>query len=166
MYFFKRFRSINAKNLGSAGQRAAKLPAVKVGGLKKKSASRPRPHPNQAARVRFRTQSNHSQSLMAGNFAALWPTDSKFSSIKDINLLKKDTKNQEASSILKVVFAFSKWPHLHRAYLVTVCYRSFIAVRQQQNVHFCVRNTWWYKYRIDVIWTPLLNRTPPPMKSC
>ena len=65
---------------------------------------------------------------MAGNFAAPWPTDSKFSATKDLNLLKKHTKNQVASSILKVVFAFSKWPHLHRAYLVTVCYRSFIAV--------------------------------------
>ena len=34
------------------GQRALKLPAVKVGGLKKKSASRPQPHPNQSAWVR------------------------------------------------------------------------------------------------------------------
>ena len=33
---------------------------------------------------------------------------------KDLNLLKKHTKNQEASSILRVVFALSKWPHLHR----------------------------------------------------
>ena len=39
MCFFKRFRSFNAKNLGSVGQRAAKLLAVKVGGLKKKSAA-------------------------------------------------------------------------------------------------------------------------------
>ena len=39
MYFFKRFRTFNAKNLGSAGQRAAKLLAVKVGVLKKKSAA-------------------------------------------------------------------------------------------------------------------------------
>ena len=37
--FFKRFRSFNAKNLGSVGQRAAKLLAVKVGVLKKKSAA-------------------------------------------------------------------------------------------------------------------------------
>ena len=53
------------------GQRAAKLLAVKVGGLKKKSAGRPRPHSNQSARVRTPAPSNHSQSLMAGNFAAL-----------------------------------------------------------------------------------------------
>ena len=35
MCFFKRFRSLKAENLGSVGQRAAKLLAVKVGGLKK-----------------------------------------------------------------------------------------------------------------------------------
>ena len=56
----------------------------------------------------------HSQSLMAGNFAALWPIDSKLLATKDLNLLKKHTKNQMASSILKVVFALSKSPHLHR----------------------------------------------------
>ena len=34
----KGFRSFNAENLGSLGQMATKLPALKVGGLKKKSA--------------------------------------------------------------------------------------------------------------------------------
>ena len=34
----KKFRSFDAENLGSLGQRATKLPALKVGGLKKKSA--------------------------------------------------------------------------------------------------------------------------------
>ena len=43
-----------------------------------------------------------------------------FKQLKDRNLLKKHTKNQEASSILSVGFALSKWPHLHRADLVTV----------------------------------------------
>ena len=38
MHFFKRFIPFDTKNLGSVGQRAAKLLAVKVGGLKKKSA--------------------------------------------------------------------------------------------------------------------------------
>ena len=38
-HFEKGFRSINARNLGSIGQRAAKLLAVKVGVLKKKSAA-------------------------------------------------------------------------------------------------------------------------------
>ena len=39
MYFFKRFRCLNAEKLGYVGQRAAKLLAVKVGVLKKKSAA-------------------------------------------------------------------------------------------------------------------------------
>ena len=38
VYFSKGFRSFHTGNMGSVGQRAAKLPALKVGGLKKKSA--------------------------------------------------------------------------------------------------------------------------------
>ena len=57
---------------------------------------------------------------MASNFATLWPTDSKFLALKNLNPLKTVLKFQEASSVLKMGFALSKWPHLHRAYLVTV----------------------------------------------
>ena len=116
MCFYRRLRSFSDKNWGPVGQRAAKLPAIKVGGLKKKSAFQPQPHLNRSARVWEHPGSNHSQSLMAGNFAALWTTDPKFLSLKDLNLLKKYNKNQEASSILRVVFALSKWPHLHREF--------------------------------------------------
>ena len=42
MYFGKGIRSFNARNIGSVGQRALKLLAVKVGGLTKKSAAQPR----------------------------------------------------------------------------------------------------------------------------
>ena len=110
--------------MGSVGQRAAKLLAVNVGGLKKKSAIRPRPHLSQSARVRTQAKSNHSQNLIAGNFAALWPTDPKFSALKDLNFFKKCTNNQEASSILRVGFALSKWPHLYRVYLLGVWHWS------------------------------------------
>ena len=41
--FFKRFGSFNAKNLGFVGQRAAKLLAVKVRGLKKSLPAGPGP---------------------------------------------------------------------------------------------------------------------------
>ena len=71
LYFKKGFRSFNAENLGSIGQRASKLPTVKVGGHKKKSADRPRPLSNQWARIRVVPGSNHFQSLMAGHFATL-----------------------------------------------------------------------------------------------
>ena len=54
--------------------------------------------------------------LTASNFEALRFTDPKFSAFKHLNLLKKHTKNQEPSSILRVVFALSKSPHLHRVY--------------------------------------------------
>ena len=43
LYFKNGFRSFNTENLGSVGQRVSKLPAVKVGGHKKKSAIRPQP---------------------------------------------------------------------------------------------------------------------------
>ena len=64
-------------------QGGAKLLAVKVEGLKKKSAIQPRPHSNQLARVRGGPGSNHSQTLMAGKFAALWPTDPRFLELKE-----------------------------------------------------------------------------------
>ena len=49
------------------------------------------------------------------NFEALWPTDFILAALKDLNLLKKHFKKQEAGSILKVDFAISKSPHLHRS---------------------------------------------------
>ena len=133
VHFGKGIRSFQAWNIGSAGQRASKLLAFKVGGLTKKSTIRPRPHSNQSAWVRGGPGSNHSQILMAGNFVALWPTDPKFLALKDLNLFKIDLKFQEASSILMIVFALSKWPHFHRVYLVTVYKQSFIAVDRSKN---------------------------------
>ena len=67
--FWKRFKSFQTGNIGSVGQRAAKLLAVKFGGLEKKSAT-------SAITAEFCASayglgSKHSQSLMDGNFAAL-----------------------------------------------------------------------------------------------
>ena len=64
---FKKIRSFDAKNLGSVDLRAAKLLVVKVGDLKKSLP--PYPGPTRTSRVC--AGSNHSQSLMAVNFAAL-----------------------------------------------------------------------------------------------
>ena len=58
--------------------------------------------------------------------------DLKFSSLKDLNLLKKYTKNQEASYNLRLGFALSNRPHLHRAYVVTGCNQIWIAVRKDR----------------------------------
>ena len=38
----------------------------------------------------------------------------QFFNMKRSKPIKKHIKNQEASSILRVVFALSEWPHLHR----------------------------------------------------
>ena len=61
---------------------------------------------------------NHSQSLTASNFKALWPTDLKFSKFKDLNLFPFLSKFQEACSILRVGSAQSKWPHFDSVYLL------------------------------------------------
>ena len=136
----KGFRSFNAKNLKSFGQMVSKLPVVKVEGLTKKSAIRPWPHSDQSARVRGGPGSNHSQTLMAGKFVALWPTDPTFSALKDLNLFKNVSKVQEANSILRVGFALSKWPYLHRAYLLssrlncTPLYTGFLSRLQNHSI--------------------------------
>ena len=44
-----------------------------------------------------------------------------FSALKDLILFSTVSKDQKASSILKVGFALSKWPHLHRAYVISGC---------------------------------------------
>ena len=77
-----------AETLKSLGQMALKLPVIKVEGLTKKSTVQPRPHLNQSARVQGGPGSNHSQTLMTGNFAALRPTDLTFSALKDLNPFK------------------------------------------------------------------------------
>ena len=78
-------RSFNAEDLGSVGQRAAKLPAIKLSEW------------FEGARVR--TQDDWFEwgqgwpadfflrppTLTACNFKALWPTDLKFSALKDLN---------------------------------------------------------------------------------
>ena len=112
-------RSFNTENLGSVGQMSAKLPAINLWEWFDNVQTWIRAYwfewgPGQVADSFLRPPT-----LTAGNVVAHWPTDPKFSVLKDLNFLKKHTKSQEASSILKVVFALSKWPHLHRAYLVT-----------------------------------------------
>ena len=66
--------------------------------------------------------------LTTGNFEAIWPKDLKTSGIKVLNRFFKYAKYQEASIILWVGFALSKWPHLHRAYVVTVPFILILAV--------------------------------------
>ena len=75
--------------------------------------------------------------LTDSNFAALWPKDPIFTALKVLNVWKKYLKSQEASSILRVGFALSKWPHLHRAYVVTVPFILILAVYVfMQNICF------------------------------
>ena len=120
MYFWK-IEIFFAENLGSVSQRAAKLPATKLWELLDRARNRTEADWFGWGRGRLADFFLRPPTLTACNFAALQPTDPKFLALKDLNLLKKHTKNQVASSILKVVFAFSKWPHLHRAYVISGC---------------------------------------------
>ena len=116
----------------------------------KKSATRPQPHTNQLAQVQLRPGLNHSQSLTDSNFAALWPTDFIFIAIKDLNLLKKKIKNQETGSILKVGYACLNWPHLHRAYVVTVPF-ILILVVQRRHVDPRQKSTFFQHFATDFL---------------
>ena len=84
-YILKRFRSFHTGNIGFVGQRAAKLLVIKVGGLKKKSATL-------AITAKVCASTNHSQSLMDGNFAAFWPTNPIFPFLKHLNPFKTVSK--------------------------------------------------------------------------
>ena len=110
----KGFRSFNAINLGSVGQRAANLPTIKIGEWFNPGCSPTRADRFECGQGCLADFLLRPPTLTASYFAALWPTDPKFSAFKHLNFLKKHTKNQEASNILRVVFAVSKWPHLHR----------------------------------------------------
>ena len=109
--FFKRFRSFVAENLESVGQRAAKLPAIKLWEwLERDRVS----NPGRLAdwgQGRLADFFLRPPTLTASNFAALWPAEPKFLASKDLIFLKTVSKFQENSSILKVEFTLSKWPH-------------------------------------------------------
>ena len=87
--------------------------------------------------------------LTASNFAALWATDPKFWALKFLNLFLKRVKFQRTGSILRLGFAWSKWPHFNRAYLVTVSFRIFIAVcmlRRFRSFHRGIVSLWRWFY--------------------
>ena len=74
--------------------------------------------------------------LTAGNFAALWPKDPKFLALKDLNPFKTVSKVQKTSSILRAGFFLSKWPHLHRAYVVGGCLFNFGTVKPEPFIRY------------------------------
>ena len=90
----------------------------------------------------------------------------------DSNPFKTVSKGQEATSILRVGFALSKWPHLHRAYLVTVCSHLTRSVYQSKSlfqpsgrkcpeqywkISFVVYTKWYTKICTTYVGTYLLS---------
>ena len=90
----KRFRSFNAKNLGSVGQRAAKLPAIKLWEWFYPARTKIRADWFECGRGCVADFFLRPPTLTASNFEALQSTDCTSTVLKDLNLLKKHTKNQ------------------------------------------------------------------------
>ena len=129
VYFFKRFRSFNTANKRGVTQRATKLLAIKHWFDPKQSqiwAECFEWGQGRAADFFLRPPT-----LTASNFKALWPTDPIFTALKDLNLLKKYIKNQNASINYRRGFALLKRPYLDRAYLVTFCNQKLMAVNMR-----------------------------------
>ena len=89
LHVFKRLRSFYAENFGSVDQWAAKLPAIKLKEWFDPGRSRTQADRFECGQGWKEDFFFRPPTLTASNFAALWPTDSKFSAIKDLNLLKK-----------------------------------------------------------------------------
>ena len=132
------FRSFNAKNLGSVGQRDAKLLAIKLWewldpGWSWIQADWFEWGWGRAADFFFRPPT-----LTAGNFEALWSTEPKSLALKDLNLYKRYIKHQETSYNFRLGFALSNRFHLHRAYLVTILFILILAVFSQHTLANCI----------------------------
>ena len=87
--FLKEFRSFNAENFGFVGQRAAKWPAIKLWEWFDPGTTRIRADWFESGRGRSADFFLWRPTLTAGNFEALWPTDPKFSALKNLNPYKK-----------------------------------------------------------------------------
>ena len=91
--FFKRFRSFIAENLGSVDQRATKWPAIKLWEWFEGARVRTEADWFEWGRGRWADFFLWPPTLTAGNFEALWPTDPKFSVLKDLNPFLKYSTN-------------------------------------------------------------------------
>ena len=107
----KRFRSFNIENLGFVGQRAAKLPAIKLWKWFNPAQSWIRADWFEWGRGWAADFFLRPPTLTASNFEALWSIDLKFLALKDLNPLQKYNKNQEASYNFWLGFALSNRPH-------------------------------------------------------
>ena len=126
----KGFRSFNAENVGSVGQRAAKLPAIKVWEWFDPGPPRTQADWFECGWGWMADFFVRPPTFSTGNFEAIWPKEFKFLALKDLNPFKTVLKVQEASSILRVGFALSKWPHFNSAYLLRVPFSSSIPLKR------------------------------------
>ena len=146
---WKGLRSFYAENLGSVGQRAAKLLTIKLWEWFDPGQSQIWADWFDQSRGRVADFFMRPPTLTASNFAALWPKDLKFSAFKDLNPFSKCVKFQEATSILRLGFALSKWPHFDSGYLLGGPFGLHLIVR---TCLLCPAKSFWYSWQSPTVW--------------
>ena len=109
----KGFRILNAENLGSVGQRAAKLPFIKLWEWFERGRTRIRADWFEWGRGRAADFFLRPPTLKAGNFEVLLCTDPIFTPLKVLNPFKRYKRYQETSYNLKLGFTLSNRPHFN-----------------------------------------------------
>ena len=111
-------RSFNDRNMESAGETAAKLLAIKLWEWFDLGTTQIRADWFDQGQGRVADFFMRPPTLTASNFAAPWSTDLKFLAFKDLNPFSRCAKFQEATSILRLSFALSKWLHFDSVHLL------------------------------------------------
>jgi len=139
---FKGFRSFNNENLNFVGQRALKLPAIKLWEWFDRGQSRIWADWFERGRGRMADFFLRPPTLTAGNFEALQLTDPKSLALKNLYFSKKYDKYQETSYDFRLGFFLSNRPHLHKVYFVTVRFHLILSV------YICLKKTRKLKFTL------------------
>ena len=127
-YFFMRFRPFQSGTVGLSESKDCKVTSCQRWRFEKNSAIRPTSDHTRAAWVRF---PYNRIILQLWQLVTLQPVDLQRPTVplwKYLNLLKNTISNQRTSRIFDTVFAHSKWPHLHMAYLLGVWHSFSVTV--------------------------------------
>ena len=134
------------ENLGSVGQRDAKLPAIKVWEWFDFAGVRTRADWFECGRGRMADFFMRPPTLTTGNFEAVWHKDFKFWALKDLNLFKKYTKYQEASCILESTYNRKHRVHTYGKTHSCKMYTYALILKQEK-----VERTNQHRFRFDLL---------------
>ena len=135
VYFFRRFRSSNAVNMGSVGQRAAKLPSVKLWKWFGPGWSQTRADCVWFDYCQMADLFVRPPTLTVSNFAALWPTEPKLNVWKDLSPSSICISFQEVGSILRVGLFCSQCKNT----AISMHTVGFITTNKSFQVRVCIK---------------------------